>query len=65
MARSVRDAAILLSALIGTDARDAETRKSAGKGFSDYTQFLDRDGLKGARLGIVRKNFGFSDAVDK
>ncbi len=65
MARTVRDAAILLGALIGVDSRDAETRKSTGKGFNDYTQFLDRDGLKGARLGIVRKNFGFSDAVDK
>lgn len=65
MARTVRDAAILLAALTGIDSRDAETRKSAGKSIPDYTQFLDRDGLKGARLGVVRKNFGFNDAVDK
>jgi amidase len=65
MARTVTDAAFLLGALTGIDANDAMTKPSAGKSFTDYTQFQNKDGLRGARLGIARKNFGFSDAVDK
>jgi amidase len=65
MARTVSDAAILLGALTGVDPSDAVTRGSAGKSFTDYTQFLNRNGLRGARLGIARKYFGFSDRVDK
>jgi amidase len=65
MARTVRDAAILLGALVGVDPRDSETKNAAGKFRTDYTQFLLADGLKGARLGIARKYFGFSDAVDR
>jgi amidase len=65
MARTVRDAVTLLGALTGIDARDDETRKSSGKVQADYTQFLDKDGLRGARLGVARKHFGFNDAVDK
>jgi amidase len=65
MARTVSDAAILLSALTGIDANDAMTKPSAGKSFNDYTQFLNKDGLRGARLGIARKYFGFNDLVDK
>lgn len=65
MCRTVTDAAILLAALAGIDPRDPATSDSQGKALSNYTQFLDPDGLKGARLGIVRKSFGFNDAVDK
>ena len=65
MARTVRDAAILLGALTGVDANDAVTKTSAGKSSTDYTQFLDKDGLRGARLGVARKHFGFNDRVDK
>lgn len=65
MARTVADAAILLGALTGIDARDNVTRSSQGKSFANYTQFLDKDGLRGARLGIARKYFGFNDQVDK
>jgi len=65
MARTVRDAAILLGALTGIDPSDAVTKTSAQKSFTDYTQFLDKDGLKGARLGVARKYFGFNDRVDK
>jgi len=65
MARTVGDAAILLGALTGIDANDALTKTSAGKSFTDYTQFLNKDGLRGARLGIARKYFGFNDLVDK
>lgn len=65
MARTVRDLAILLGAMAGADPEDAATTDSAGKGFADYTKFLDPEGLRGARLGVVRKYCGFNDAVDR
>jgi amidase len=65
MTRTVEDAAILLSALIGVDSRDVATRRSRGKTHPDYAKFLDPTGLKGARIGVARKFFGFSDRVDK
>jgi amidase len=65
MARTVTDAAILLGALAGIDPNDPMTKPSAGKSFTDYTQFLNKDGLRGARLGVARKYFGFNDGVDK
>jgi len=64
MCRTVRDAAILLGALTGVDPDDAATAASAGKSQTDYAQFCDPNGLKGARLGVARKYFGFSEAVD-
>jgi amidase len=65
MTRTVRDAAILLSVMAGVDPSDKYTAESAGKASSDYTKFLDPAGLKGARIGIPRKYFGFNEAVDK
>jgi amidase len=65
MARTVRDVAILLGAMAGADPEDAATADSQGKLFPDYTKFLDPAGLKGARLGVVRKYCGFNDAVDQ
>jgi amidase len=65
MARTVRDAAILLGILTGADERDAVTVSSRTKGHADYTRFLDADGLKGARIGVARQYFGFNDATDK
>jgi amidase len=65
MARTVRDVAILLGAMAGADADDKATAASAGKIEADYTKFLDPNGLKGARIGVVRKYFGFNDAVDQ
>jgi amidase len=62
--RTVRDAAILLGALTGVDPRDSATTASQGKALSDYVQFCDPNGLKGARIGVARKYFGFSDSVD-
>jgi amidase len=50
--RTVADAAIVLGALTGVDPRDPATQASDGKSFVDYTQFLDPDGLKGARIGL-------------
>jgi amidase len=63
MARTVRDAAILLAALAGADPRDPATADAKAKP-SDYTRVLDANGLRGARIGVARKYFGFSDAVD-
>jgi len=65
MARSVRDAAILLGALAGVDPRDGATSASAGKAAADYTKFLDPHGLRGARIGVARKYFGSNDAQDQ
>jgi amidase len=65
MARTVADAAALLGVLAGIDQRDRATLASRGKAHADYTRFLDPNGLKGARLGIARKFFGFSAKVDK
>ena len=65
MCRTVRDAAIVLGALTGIDDQDAATADSREHSYTDYTQFLKADGLRGARIGVVRKTFGFSEAVDK
>jgi amidase len=65
MCRTVTDAAILLGALTGIDSRDDATKAGARKSFADYTKFLDANSLKGARIGVHRKSFGFNDAVDK
>ncbi len=62
MARTVSDAAILLGALSGFDPRDAVTKESLRISLDGYAKL---DGLKGARLGIARKYFGFNDHVDK
>jgi amidase len=64
-ARTVRDAAIVLGALTGVDPRDSATSASAGKSYTDYTQFLDADGLRGARIGVARKIYtGYNPHVD-
>jgi amidase len=64
MCRTVADAALLLGVLAGVDERDAITLKSRGKAHADYTKFLDPNGLRGARIGVARKFFGFNDRVD-
>jgi amidase len=63
MCRTVRDAAILLGALVGADSEDSATAASVGKSFPDYTKFLSA-GRPGMRIGVVRKYFGFNDDVD-
>jgi amidase len=63
--RTVADAALLLGAITGVDERDTATQASAGKFYTDYTPFLDRNGLQGARLGIARQvYFGHSPKID-
>ena len=64
MARTVTDAAIILGALTGEDPRDKTTTQSRGKAHTDYTQFLDRNGLKGMRIGVAKKHLGFNQYVD-
>jgi amidase len=64
MCRTVRDAATLLGVLTGADPEDQATAASAGKAQANYEQYCDTNGLQGARIGVARKYFGFSDAVD-
>lgn len=56
MARTVRDAAILLGALTGVDEADHTTTESRNNFFNDYTHFLDSNGLKGKRIGIEKSH---------
>ncbi len=58
MARTVADAAALLGPMTGLDPRDPATAGAAGKTAADYTAFLDRGALRGARIGVVRELFG-------
>jgi len=57
MARTVADAAALLTAVAGPDSADPVTSLDAGRPVLDYTQFLDRHGLRGARIGVFRQYF--------
>jgi amidase len=65
MARTVRDAAILLGAIAAVDPRDAATADAKGRIEADYTKFLDAKGLEGARIGVARKPTGFNRDVDR
>ena len=64
MARCVADAAALLNAMTGVDARDAATAASSGQVPRDYTQYLDAKALRGARLGVARSSFKLNRLVD-
>jgi amidase len=63
MARTVRDAAIVLGALASVDPEDPATMASTGKA-ADYLKVLDPNGLLGAKIGVARNYAGFHDAVD-
>jgi amidase len=66
MARTVRDAAIMLNVLAGIDPRDPATSAGHSRGQVDYTRYLDPNGLRGARIGVARtKFFGYSNVTDK
>jgi amidase len=58
MARTVTDAAILLGAMTAIDDQDRVTLESKGRSHTDYTVFLDADGLSGKRIGVERKPQG-------
>jgi amidase len=65
IARNVTDAAVLLGALTGVDPADPATSAQIGHVFSNYTRFLDKSALKGARIGVWREgNFGLSPETD-
>ena len=64
MARHVYDVAVMLGAMTGVDPADAATLKSEGRFEIDYTQFLDEDALRGARIGIGRDFLGSDAEVD-
>lgn len=64
MARTVRDAAICLGALVGIDSSDSKTLASEGKYYTDYTVFLNEDGLTGKRIGILKGPLGINYKVD-
>ncbi|MGE3271274.1 MAG: amidase [Chloroflexota bacterium] len=65
LARTVTDAAIVLGAMTGVDSRDEATADSAEHFKSDYTPYLDPNGLHGARIGVARSvYFGYSEHTD-
>ncbi len=65
MARTVADAAALLTVLTGVDPRDPATMASDGK-TGDYMRALDANGLRGARIGVARaKVTGYHDETDR
>lgn len=64
MARTVRDAAICLGALVGIDSTDEKTLSAKGQYYSDYTQFLHTNGLKGKRIGLDKSALGINFKVD-
>ena len=65
MARNVYDIAVSLNVTAGApDSRDDATKKSVGKVATDYTKFLDRNALKGARIGVARDFLGQDAEVD-
>ncbi len=64
MARNVKDAAIALGALAGIDMDDELTLLSEGNYYTDYTQFLNEDGLQGKRIGFFTAAQGRNFKVD-
>ena len=64
MARTVADAAALLSAMTGVDTSDEKTLASESFVGTDYTQFLDANALQGKRIGIMKGTFGNHERVD-
>ncbi len=65
LTRTVEDAAITLGIMAGIDPADPATSASEGKTFKDYTQFLDKNALQGARIGVARDFFGGNTEVDQ
>jgi amidase len=66
MARTVADAALLLGAMTGVDPADAASKTSGPHARADYSKALDPNALRGARIGVARKQyFGYSSAADR
>jgi Asp-tRNA(Asn)/Glu-tRNA(Gln) amidotransferase A subunit family amidase len=64
MARTVTDLAKLLDIMVGYDPEDPVTARGVGHAPESYTKFLDKNGLKGARLGILRESMGLGSEPD-
>lgn len=64
MGRTVTDVAITLGAMVGIDSADQKTLDAAGNYVNDYTPYLKADGLKGKRIGLLKKNMGYHARVD-
>ncbi len=64
MGRTVTDVAITLGAMTGVDSADQKTLASAGNYLSDYTPHLKADGLRGKRIGLLKKELGYHARVD-
>lgn len=65
MARTVYDVALSLGFMTGVDPKDPLTAKSVGLSYNDYTPFLKKDALKGARIGVIRDMSGLDSEVDR
>ena len=64
MARTVADLATLLDSMVGYDPEDPLTARGVGHVPDSFTEFLDKNGLKGARLGILREPIGLHSEPD-
>lgn len=64
MARTVKDLALMLDGMVGYDAEDPVTALGVGKHDGSYTQHLDKNGLKGARIGILQESIGQASEPD-
>lgn len=64
MARTVRDAAILLGVLVAADANDPVTSENPAPDVTDFAPFLNANGLLGAKIGVARNYFDFHDGVE-
>lgn len=65
LARTVRDAALLLGVIAGKDPHDSATASIPSDMSFDFTHGLTRDALRGARLGVVRQFFGFHPVAER
>ena len=65
MTRTLADAAAMLSFMTQADAKDSATAQNGKKAEKDYTKFLNKAGLKGARIGVVRQYWGKNAKLDK
>jgi amidase len=65
MARTVKDAALMLGVMTGVDGEDAATQQSQGKSHTDYTSFLDPNGLRGKRIGVEKTMLKKHEGIDK
>ena len=64
MARTVKDLALLLDVMVGYDPEDPLTARGVGHVPQSYAKFLDKDGLQGARIGILRQPMGLGSEPD-